>query len=367
MLTTIAYSIMAFLLLRWSVVLYNLLHPAYLASQTPSQFPLISILIPVRNEEANIAPIMQQINQLQYPRLEVFFLNDHSTDNTEEQLRMMIWQYPYASYSNSQPLPVNWLGKNWACHQLAKYANGKYLIFMDADIVSLDERLLSISVSAMQTRKLSMLSIFPDQIMETKGEKFVVPLMHYILLSLLPMWWILKSKLIPFSAANGQFLMFEAQSYQKHQWHKRVHNKIIEDIGIMRSVKRAGLKGMSYLGSGLIRCRMYRSYVEGLRGFSKNILAGFGNSIPALWIYMGIIIPGELWASWMLPWAWGLFALVLILSLKGMIAYLARQNIWENLLYHPLQMLSMLWISGISTRNKIIGKNEWKGRNVQLQ
>ena len=219
-------------------------------------------------------------------------LNDQSEDETAELLQAHASQTPGFSYLEGQPLPAGWLGKNWACHQLAQQASGKYLLFFDADVAFLHPELVSHTLGTFQRHSLTLLSLFPNQEMNTFGEKLVVPIMHYLLLSLLPLHAVFRLSSPQFAAANGQFMMFEATNYQNHLWHQQVKQEVIEDIAIMKAVKRAGQKGKVLLANGFISYRMYRNLKEGVQGFSKNLLAGFGNSIPGLMIYLLLeIIP----------------------------------------------------------------------------
>ncbi len=361
-----SYIVFGFLLLRWSMGLLNFIFPSRIKKTSTLHFPSLSILIPARNEAHNLPQLFGQIRRLDYPNLELIFLNDHSQDETEELLRRFCEEEDHLGYINGDPLPQGWLGKNWACHQLSQQAKGEYLLFMDADVNYIDPSILYSGLAHMKKFKLSLLSVFPDQIMVSEGERWVVPLLHYLLMSLLPLRWVFRFSFPSMSAASGQFMLFEGESYRKHRWHEKVRKVIVEDNAIMAEVKKAGLKGMFVLGNGLIRTRMYKDLQEGVRGFSKNILAGFGNSISGLWIYLTLLIPGWMVAVFYLPLSFILLSLFLILSLRGMISYLAGQNIRANLIRHPIQMLVMAWIGILSTLRKIRGKNEWKGRNVQL-
>lgn len=362
-----SYILLGFLLLRWMVGLGNVLFPATIPKEIPSIFPLVSILIPVRNEALNLPALFEQLSALTYPHLEIILLNDQSEDETASILAEFSRKDPRFRHLDGATLPSGWLGKNWACHQLAAEASGAYFLFMDADICYLHEDIISYTLACNQKLELGLLSIFPDQVMHSGGEKAVIPLMHYLLISMLPLWWIYRLPFPAMAAANGQFMLFHAEKYRIYGWHERVKDEIVEDMAIMRHLKQQGIKGMTFVDSGLIKTRMYQNFRTGVEGFSKNMLAGFGNSIPAMWIFLLFVGPGwVLLGLSKLSYITISVSLLLVLSLRGMISYLANQNILHNSLLHPLQILVMLWIAMRSTWKKLRGKNEWKGRNVQL-
>ena len=98
--------------------------------------PLVSVLIPARNEALRITPCLRSLTAQDYPRYEVIVLNDHSEDTTVD----VVMAHGFTRSKDSprrllegEPLPVGWTGKSWACHQLAAAARGDYLLFTDAD------------------------------------------------------------------------------------------------------------------------------------------------------------------------------------------------------------------------------------------
>ena len=325
---------------------------------------LISILIPTRNEAENLPHLFAQLQKLHYPPLEILFLDDESEDKTAAILQDEAASHENWRYIAGKPLPAGWLGKNWACHQLAVEAKGDFLLFLDADIARLHPKVLESSLAQMQAYDLSLLSLFPDQIMKSRGELTVVPLMHYLLLTLLPLRWVYRFSYPLMAAANGQFMFFRAKDYRENLWHQQARQAIIEDIEIMRQVKRAGKKGMALLADGMIQTRMYRAYREALQGFSKNILAGFGNSIGLLLVYLAFVFGIGIW--FILAWQVFAAALFMILLLRIISSKIAGQTIGTNLLFHFVQMVNLLIISFLSIQKRIRKNNQWKGRNVQL-
>lgn len=353
----------SFLLVRFTVATINYWYPQQLEEDTSIPRDRVSILIPARNEEKNIDKLLRSILNQDYKNYEVLVLDDHSTDNTA----MLVHQFskidPKVRLIKGEPLPPKMLGKNWACHQLGLQAKGNKMLFLDAD-VQVKNGLIRNALNYQQKENLALLSIFPDQIMETRGEKLVVPLMHYLLLSMLPLILIRKSKFPSLAAANGQFMLFDSHVYRKHLFHLSLANKITEDIECMRLVKKLGYRGQTLLANGFIMCRMYKNYDEGVNGFSKNILSGFGNSVSGLLIYLSSTLFAYLAFMWFVPTANLWLSFILIIYLRIMISKSANQNLINNILYHSWQMLTLVHISFLSVRKLLTKSNEWKGRTI---
>lgn len=352
-----------FLILRFVVTLFNFISNPKLRRVAKRYHDKVSILIPVRNEERNILFLLESIAEQEYDNYEVIILDDDSTDNTLQICEKFIEQNPKFSIVKGLPLPADWLGKNYACHQLAQLANGRYLLFLDAD-EQIDRGLINSAIHRMETNNLALLSLFTDQEMLTFGEKVVVPLMHYILINLLPIRLVYLSKNPAFAAASGQFMLFDAATYRQQRWHEQVKHKIVEDVEIMRLVKSAGLKGEVLLANGMISCRMYTGYNDAVQGFSKNFLAAFNYSIMGFLIYLVVIIGGPLIVIATLNLQLIVFMCGIIMLTRSMISLLSNQSNGQNTFLHPLQMGSMAIIGFLAIQKHLTKTTLWKGRRV---
>ncbi|WNJ18196.1 glycosyltransferase family 2 protein [Pontibacter sp. G13] len=362
------YFVFGFLVIRFMVSGYNFFCRANIPHHPlPEDRPKISILIPARNEAENLPHLFHILRSLARADREIIILDDGSEDETARMLEAQLSRIPGFRWIQGGRLPEGWLGKNYACHQLALAAKGEYFLFLDADIQQVDSAFIDRAVHEMQTRELDCLSVFPDQIMESPGEQMVVPLMHYLLLSMLPLPWVMRSPFVTMSAANGQFMLFQAASYRSYLWHARVKSEIVEDIKIMQTVKRLKRRGMTYLSEGEIQTRMYPGYWQAVQGFSKNLFAGFNNSFVGILVYLFAAYGAWGWLVWELPTTKLCASSALILGIRMWISLSARQSIWRNWMLHPIQMASIILISLVSLYKWITGKNEWKGRNVQLR
>jgi len=353
-----------FLSLRLFIAVVNVLtRPRNLAASLTGKKPMISILIPARNEEHNLPALLKSLIKLTYRDYEVIVCNDHSTDNTPEILEKFVQTEKNFQWFTSEKLPASWLGKNFACHQLARKAKGDYLLFLDADI-HVQSGFLSPIINRVIHKNLSLLSLFPRQIMYSTGEKSTVPLMNWILISLLPLPLVRLSKQSSLTAANGQFMLFEAKNYGENQWHQQVKHENVEDILLMRKMKKAGFRVEVLANFGAVSCRMYSSYREAVEGFSRNIHQYFGSYSALMILFWLLTIPGILIGLLLLPVATTLVLICQAILLRIIISLHSRQPVWANLYYHPLQMAAL---THILVRN-LLGKRKktvrWKEREI---
>ena len=357
------YVVFFFLILRFTVTLFNFISNPKLTSSPKKFNDLVSILIPARNEEENILKLLQSIHRQDYQNIEVIVLDDDSEDHTYQMVDDFCTDHPKFRIIKGKSLPKGWLGKNFACHQLSQQAKGDWLLFLDAD-EEVKDHLINNTLYRMYMGKLSLLSLFTNQTTISLGEKTVVPLMHFLLLNLLPLRLVKLSKLPSFAAASGQFMLFNASHYRQFGWHQAVKNKVVEDIEIMKKVKQEGLLGEALLANGFVFCRMYKNYNECLSGFSKNILAGFNNSIIALLIYIIFVVFGPVFILIFGNFQLFYFALTLIIFSRVMISYLSGQNVFINILYHPIQMFNLFILAFLSIKQSLSNKISWKGRTI---
>ena len=352
-----------FIVLRFTVTLFNFISNPKLTRVNRSYTDLVSILIPARNEEENILSLLISILKQDYRNYEVIIYDDESTDDTYAICTEFCSAHSNFSIIKGKALPDEWLGKNYACHQLSKKAKGKYLLFADANTV-LSNGLINSAVHRMQLYKLGLLSVFPNQIMETLGEKVVVPLLNLLLLNLLPIRpiYLIKTKL--FATASGQFMLFDADSYNQNQWHKKVKDEILEASEIMRLLKATGLNAEVLLANGMLQSRLYKSYRQAINGSSKNLLPAFSYNMFALLIYILLLIGGPLIIITTLNINLIFFMCGLIILMRIMVSLTSEQPALYNIILHPVQMFNLVIITFLSIHKHLTKSNIWKGRRI---
>ncbi len=352
-----------FLILRFTVTLFNFLSNPKLHRVAKHYTDLVSILIPARDEEDDILALLLSIHNQDYRDYEAIILDDNSSDNTYKICADFAANHPQFKVIKGAELPHGWLGKNYACYQLAQQAKGSFLLYLDADEI-VYKGLINSAVHRMYQRKLGLLSLFANQEMQSGGEKLVVPLMHYILLNLLPLQLVYLVKNGSVAAASGQFMLFDAEIYKQNQWHEQVRDKVVEDVEIMKLVKSAQYNGEALLANGMVSCRMYKNYKEAINGFSKNFLAAFNYNVLGFLIYILLVISGPMIVIMTFDFQLIFFMLGLIILTRIMISLSAKQNAFDNVFLHPLQMFSLTIIAFTAIQRHLTKTNVWKGRKI---
>jgi cellulose synthase/poly-beta-1,6-N-acetylglucosamine synthase-like glycosyltransferase len=349
------------LLIFTSVAVYNYLTaPVFINNNSKTHSPFISVLIPSRNEENNLSGCLAAITNQDYTNYEVIVGDDNSTDSTGEIINRYAEKFSSLKKLTIPPLPEGWMGKNFAAHNLYSASKGELLLFVDADVIA-DRTTLSSAADYLQSRNADVLSVFPGQKMYTLGEKLVIPLLNFFLLSMLPLKKVYTSENKAFTAAIGQFIMFRRDAYKKTGGHAAVRNRIAEDIALAKLSKQMDLKLLAMMDGGLVTCRMYNSYTEASDGFTKNFFRA--SSLPAPVFFISLTI---FWIIFFIPFPALFFnpgfllPVVLILIIRFLISLKSRQNIAEVLL-HPFQMIFFLLIG---LRSLFSGGSTWKGRKV---
>jgi chlorobactene glucosyltransferase len=358
----VGYILLAMLGLRFVVTLVNFVSRPYLSKrQKMTSHPFVSVLIPARNEEKSLPGLLADLEQSDYPSFEVIVCNDRSSDGTVNVIEGFLPAFSNLQWFNSDEMPEGWIGKNFACHQLAQKSTGDYLLFLDAD-VRVTPGFISKMIGHAVKRKLALLSVFPQQIIGSRGEWCTVPLMNWILLTFLPLLLVRLKWFSSLSAANGQTMLFDAKLYRNYNWHAQVKERNVEDILIARKMKTEKLPVEVVLGSNDVSCRMYDNYADAVNGFSRNIHQYFGGN--RAWMLFFVMVS---WAripllAIILSPLWAFFALLVVALMKWMVSQLSGQSAIKNFIFLVNQQVALIIITFRNIAAARKGNVEWKGR-----
>ncbi len=344
-----------------------------LDSKMPEPAPLVSVLIPARNEEANIATCLESLRKQGYPNFEILVLDDNSSDNTATIVNQIAVKDDRIRLFCGEPLPEGWAGKPFACYQLAKKASGSWLLFVDADTIHAPHMLRSVIAQALEL-KPSLLSGFPRQLANNFLQKVAIPVLYFVILSWLPLWWLQRSKEPKPSLAIGQFLLFPTEEYWRIDGHRAVKSRILEDVWLGVEVNRHGGRHIAVDLSTVVSCNMYRDLGEMWEGFIKWIYSVAALSTAAL---VGLLIAGYIFFLAPFYWLWNeLFIVDATLTLRAIIMsqvaiilvmrWLVDNNFKEPVIstfLHPVGFL-FLFVSGLyAGARKVLGAGVyWKNR-----
>ncbi len=239
--------------------------------------PHVSILVPARNEEQSITDCVASLLRQNYPFFDIYVLDDCSTDQTGAILDKMAAQNRQLHIIHQiQEPPEGWVGKVYACHQLAQYATGEWLLFTDADTIHSPES-LSKGMASAQKFYASCISALPYQQTKTWSERLFVP----FILSILPiLGWNFRAQWQKNgnNIANGQYMLVNAEHYRQIGGHAAICHALLDDFALTQQFQLHGYITALFNGATWLQCRMYHNVHEVWNGFAKNIMLGLNNA-----------------------------------------------------------------------------------------
>ena len=231
----------------------------------------VSVLLPLRDEAHRVEACLRALLAQQGVDLEIVVLDDGSRDGTADVVRRVAARDPRVRVLTGAPLPPGWLGKPHACAQLAAAAAGpsEVLVFLDADVV-LAPHAVAATAALLDETGLDLISPYPRQ--DAPGlTRLVQPLLQWSILTFLPLRLAERSPRASLSAANGQLLAVRRSAYDAAGGHAAVRADVVEDVALLRAVKRAGGRGGVVDGTDLATTRMYDGWAELAAGYTKSL------------------------------------------------------------------------------------------------
>jgi hypothetical protein len=334
--------------------------------------PRVSVLIPARNEEQSIGPVVESVLTNVGVELEVVVLDDHSEDRTAEVVDALAARDPRVRLERAPPLPEGWVGKQWACYTLSKLARNPVLTFLDAD-VRLNALALARMYGFLRSSGAALVSGFPRQETGTFFEKLVIPLINWLLVCYLPMGPMRRSLHPGLGAGCGQWFMTTREAYETVGGHAAVKSSLHDGLKLPRAYRAAGFMTDICDASGDAVCRMYRSAGQVWNGLAKNAREGMGSpGLILVWtvlLFGGHVLPFLLLqppSEWRLPYLpYAIPIIAAFLSYATRFAATAWYGgSWLGAVLHPLGVLVLLSIQWYALIRWLIGKPVgWKGRS----
>jgi len=338
----------------------------------------VSVIVPARNEAANIERLVRSLAAQSGVR-ELLVVDDQSQDGTREILEGLKTGAPLLRILSVESLPEGWLGKNHALALGAREAAGDWLLFTDADTEHLPGSLAA-TLEIAEREGAGLFSLSPGQLTPTWWERAVIPLV-YVNLARLYRFEEVSDPASPAAAANGQYLLIRRAVYERVGGHEAIRNQVLEDVELAKRVKAAGGKLVFLPGAKWVRTRMYRTFAEMWRGWTKNLFLLYGQSLAKI-----LKALAGLFAADMLPQVFFIILLIYLLSgrrsaiivagiISSLAVILARQARYLRLVtelgfdsraaawrLEGAVILSALLINS-AIAYRISHRVEWKGRH----
>ena len=238
--------------------------------------PLVTAILPAKDEEAYVADCLRSLRRQTYPNLEILVVDDRSTDRTGAIARDMAAADPRVRVLTIDTLPPGWTGKTHALEHASHFANGQWLLFVDADTLHAPES-LAIVMEFARAHGAALASLLPELRCDTFWERVVQPVAAITLMQSFPLHAVNNDR-SPLAFANGQYILIERTAYDAAGGHQGVRDRFVEDIAIAERVKALGLPIRVALARGIVSCRMYASFDQVVRGWSRIFYDALGRS-----------------------------------------------------------------------------------------
>jgi len=334
--------------------------------------PMVSVLVPARNEEANIGRCLASLRRQVYAKYEILVLNDNSSDRTLEIARRIAGRDRRVRVFDGAPLPEGWYGKPFALHQLAREAKGDILVMTDADTVH-GPASVAWAVTNLTRLRADMVSGYVGQVFKSFGEVVTVSLMYFLTGFVIPLFMNRVARVPWFSAAVGQFIAIRREVFDAIGGCERFKMKTSEDIYMSRCVKGMGYSTRFLNIAEYVKCRMYDGYLAAARGVGKNVFDFLGKSSPLLFavmvlVFLFLFFPFPLLFICLAtgsPWTPHIAAAVALYTLTWLFMFLGQRLSWWYGFLWPVMFLNLLGMAAWSWFRTVSGKGfRWKGRSV---
>ena len=356
--------ILAFWIVALATTIVNLLAVPRLAARLPRSMPLVSVIVPARDEERAIESAVRALFAQTYPALELIVVDDRSTDATGAILSALAREDARLVVVDGHEPPPGWLGKPAALHRGSAHARGELLLFVDADVLYSPD-LVTSAVAYLEEHDLPMVSLFPRLEMRGFWEHVIMPNLAVFAFSFLPLWLANRSRTPILAVGGGPGNLVRRADYDAVGGHESLKDAVVDDVALARLMRRSGRRTRVVRAEEMIAVRMYHGVGEIVRGFTKNAFAVFDRSYVAALFFLSASLVFHL-----LPYALALtgnrlaIAAVLLIVVSRVVLFRAIGYRLVNAVFgHPLMMLSWgyilirsLWYTGI--RRQL----HWRGR-----
>ena len=328
----------------------------------PQAEPLVSIIIPARDEARVIERTVRALLASTYRNLELIVVDDRSTDGTgaivhaiaDRRLTVIDGEEPAAA----------WLGKPWALHQGSLRARGELLLFVDADIVY-EPDAVAAAVAYVERSGRAMITLLPDIRMCGFWEHVAMPNLAFAVFTIMPTWLGNRSRLPIGAVGGGTGNLVRRDVYDEAGGHEALKDAVVDDIALARLIRRRGRSTEAVRADGLVSVRVYHGLREIVQGFTKNAFTAFGRNYAAVFFVLAFVGAGNLLPFVLAPTGepFSIASVALITLIRVILFAVLGYPLLAAIFLHPLMILvwgwivlRSMWITGVRRRLA------WRGR-----
>lgn len=257
--------------------------------------PLVSILVPARNEQDRVLEdCIRSILAQDYGRFEVIAVNDRSTDRTGAILATLAQSDERLRVIEGDELPPGWLGKPYAMQQALKHARGEWILATDADMI-FEPVVLRTAMERTLEAEGDALTLIPRFETGSFWERVVIPTWEWVFLIFTIVYRVNDPK-TDRAAAIGGFFLIRRTVLDRVGGYEALKDEVMEDVRLADRIKRAGARLLIDHAPALIRTRMYRTFREMWECSTKNWFSGMNFSLSlalssVISMYLGAVVP----------------------------------------------------------------------------
>lgn len=344
-------------------------------AEPPADSPLVSVVIPARDEERSIERTVRAFLAQSWSEIEVIVVDDRSTDETARIVAAI--DDPRLHLVTGTEPPEGWLGKPWALQQGGEKAQGEWLLFCDADVLWLREALASVMARAMRDERdgIDAWTVLPHLETGSTAERVLLVNLVFSLWTLFPFWRRSSFRSPRFAIGGGPGNLMRRSIWREAGGHASIHNAVVDDIGFMRHLRSLGLSTGAIRADHLVEVRMYHGSGEVIRGFEKNAWyamgASFAGTALALFVTFTFnllpyffLVAGPLGLISGLATALSAVSVLSITAIRLLVLLPGGYGVLNALVGHPFMMGGWLWIIARSAwATGLRGRLVWRGRS----
>jgi hypothetical protein len=332
----------------------------------------MSVLVPARNEEARITPVIASILESEGADFELIVADDNSTDRTAEIINGFAAKDPRVRLFQTPPMTEGWSGKTNACYALSKQATHDIFVFLDADVTVSPDALARIARYMTRHEDVALLSGFPRQLTGSFWERLVIPMIHVLFLGYLPFIGLRFTRHPMFGAGCGQLMIARRDSYELTTGHAAIALSLHDGVTLPRLFRNHDLRTALFDATSVTATRMYESNRELWNGLSKNaheaMATWIGLPIWTVLLVGGHIAPLILFIALTVTGAGqdvrfeALLATVATFCLRALMAARFNQS-WLGVILHPLGVAYLLALQWVALIRRALGHSvSWRDR-----
>lgn len=247
--------------------------------------PLVSIMVPAKDEEESIERCLTSLRSQDYPNFEILVVDDRSDDRTAEIVQAISDRDDRVRLIQIEELPDGWTGKTHALHVCQQHANGDWYLFVDADTEQ-HSSCVSITMQNAVADNVDFLTLIPALEAQSILEGSAQPFGGTLLWMLQPLSHANNPDELEAGFANGQFILMHKSAYEKLGGHESVRTHFCEDVAFGRAARLLRLNLRIARAPEISTVRMYSSAAQIVKGWSRIFYSVVNADACKIWLLL---------------------------------------------------------------------------------